>query len=165
MGQEAPYKSLEKLPPQSDKIETFKIFRKTNKTTAALAELNGVANTIPNQSIMVNAIVLQEALGSSKIENIITTQDELYKALTIKKTHISPETKEVINYRKATFHGYNLIKRHGFLHVNDIINIQNELIGNNAGIKSTPSTILKNDTTREVVYTPLNHFLTKAREA
>ncbi|MCF8379070.1 MAG: Fic family protein [Bacteroidales bacterium] len=154
MGQDAPYRILDKLPPQREKVETLEILRETNKATAALAELKGIANTIPNQSMLVNAIVLQEAKGSSEIENIITTQDELYKALTINKSNISPETKEVVNYRKAIFRGFDLIKKQGFLRVNDIIEIQHELIGNNAGIRSMPGTVLKNDTTGEVVYTP-----------
>jgi len=154
MGQDAPYRILDKLPPRREKVETLKILRETNKATAALAELKGIANTIPNQSMLVNAIVLQEAKGSSEIENIITTQDELYKALTINKSNISPETKEVVNYRKAIFRGFDLIKKQGFLRVNDILEIQHELIGNNAGIRSMPGTVLKNDTTGEVVYTP-----------
>lgn len=154
MGQDAPYRILDKLPPKREKVETLEILRETNKATAALAELKGIANTIPNQSMLVNAIVLQEAKGSSEIENIITTQDELYKALTIKKTNISSETKEVVNYRKAIFRGTDLIKKQGFLKVNDIIEIQHELIGNNAGIRNMPGTVLKNDTTGEVVYTP-----------
>lgn len=154
MGQKAPHRVLDKLPPQREKVETLKILRETNNATAALAELKGIANTIPNQSMLVNAIVLQEAKGSSEIENIITTQDELYKALTVNKSNISPETKEVVNYRRAVFRGFDLVKKQGFLRVNDIIDIQHELIGNNAGIRSVPGTVLKNDTTGEVVYTP-----------
>lgn len=154
MGQEVPYRILDKLPPKREKIETFKILRETNKATAALAELKGIANTIPNQSMLINAIVLQEAKGSSEIENIITTQDELYKALTVNQSNFSPQTKEVVNYRKAIFQGFDLIEKQGFLRVNDIIDIQHGLIGNNAGIRSTPGTVLKNDTTGEVVYTP-----------
>lgn len=154
MGQETPYRILDKLPPDKSKIETIKILRETSKAAAALAELKGVANTIPNQSMLINAIVLQEAKGSSEIENIITTQDELYKALTVNKSNYSSQIKEVVNYRTAIFQGFDLIKNQGFLRVNDIIDIQNELIGNNAGIRSTPGTVLKNDTTGEVVYTP-----------
>ena len=97
MGQEAPYRILDKLPPKREKIETLKILRETNKATAALAELKGIANTIPNQSMLINAIILQEAKGSSEIENIITTQDELYKALTVNQSNFSPQTKEVVN--------------------------------------------------------------------
>jgi len=154
MGQDTPYRILEKLPPKREKVESIKILRVANKATAALAELKGIANTIPNQSMLVNAIVLQEARGSSEIENIITTQDELYKALTINKSNISPEIKEVVNYRKAIFSGFDTIKKQGFLRVNDIIEIQHELIGNEAGIRSMPGTVLKNDATGDIVYTP-----------
>lgn len=154
MRQNAPYYQLEKLPPLREKVETIEILRQTNKSTAALAELKGIAKTIPNQGMLINAIVLQEAKDSSEIENIITTQDELYKALTVNKTNISPETKEVVNYRKAIFHGYNIAKSQGFIRVNDIVSIQQELVDNTAGIRSTPGTVLKNDTTGEIVYTP-----------
>jgi Fic family protein len=97
---------------------------------------------------------LQEAKDSSGIENIITTQDELYKALTVNRTRISAETKEVVNYRKAILHGFDLVKKQGFIGVNDIVSIQEKLVENSAGIRSTPGTVLKNDKTGEVVYTP-----------
>ena len=154
MGQDVPHFQLEKLPPLREKVETIEILRQTNKSTAALAELKGIAKTIPNQAMLINAIVLQEAKDSSEIENIITTQDELYKALTINKSQISPETKEVVNYRTAIFQGFDLIKKQGFLSANDIVLIQQALIDNNAGIRSVPGTVLKNDTTGEIVYTP-----------
>ena len=154
MGQNAPRFQLEKLPPLREKVETIEILRQTNKATAALAELKGIARTIPNQIMLINAIVLQEAKDSSEIENIITTQDELYKALTISVNSVSPETKEVVNYRKAIFQGYDLVKKQGFLSVNDIIHIQQKLVDNTAGIRSTPGTVLKNDKTGEIVYTP-----------
>jgi len=154
MGQNAPYNRLDKLPPLREKVETIEILRQTNKSTAALAELKGIAKTIPNQAMLINAIVLQEARDSSEIENIITTQDELYKALTVNKAPVSPETKEVVNYRKAIFHGFDLVKDQGFLKVNDIVSIQQLLVDNTAGIRSTPGTVLKNEKTGEVVYTP-----------
>lgn len=154
MGQNAPHYPLEQLPPLRQKVETIEILRQTNKSTAALAELKGISSTIPNQAMLINAIVLQEAKDSSEIENIITTQDDLYKALTTNKTHISPQTKEVVNYRKAIFTGYEIAKKQGFLKVNDIVNIQQELVSNTAGIRSTPGTVLKNDLTGEIVYTP-----------
>lgn len=154
MGHIAPNHKLEKLPPLREKVETMALLRQTNRSTAALAELKGIAKTIPNQAMLINAIVLQEAKDSSEIENIITTQDELYKALTVNKKAVSPETKEVVNYRKAIFHGFNLAKTQGFIRVNDIVSIQQELVGNTAGIRSVPGTVLKNDTSGEIVYTP-----------
>lgn len=154
MGQNVPHFKLAKLPPLREKVETIEILRQTNKSTAALAELKGIAKTIPNQAMLINAIVLQEAKDSSEIENIITTQDELYKALSVNKSKISAETKEVINYRKAIFHGFDIAKKQGFLRVNDIVCIQQELVDNTAGIRSTPGTVLKNDQTGEIVYIP-----------
>jgi Fic family protein len=153
MGQFAPHK-LEKLPPTKEKVETIAILRQATKATAALAELKGIAKTIPNQAMLINAVILQEAKDSSEIENIITTQDELYKALSVGTSKISAETKEVVNYRKAILIGFEILKKQQFLRVNDIIAIQQELIDNNAGIRSTPGTVLKNDTTGEIVYTP-----------
>src|SRR5690606_23850014 len=97
---------------------------------------------------------LQEAKDSSAIENIISTKDELYKALAVSKSKISAETKEVVSYRKAIFHGFDIIRAQGFLRVNDIVSIQQELVDNTAGIRSTPGTVLKNDKTGEIVYTP-----------
>lgn len=154
MGQTTPHHKLDKLPPSREKVETIEILRQTNKSTAALAELKGITKTIPNQAMLINAIVLQEAKDSSEIENIITTQDELYKALIVNKRNISPEIKEVINYRKAIFQGYDLAKKQGFLRINDIVSIQQELVDNTAGIRSTPGTVLKNEKTGKVVYTP-----------
>jgi len=154
MGQNTPFNHLDKLPPKREQIETIAILRQTNKAATALAELKGIAKTIPNQSMLINAIVLQEAKGSSEIENIITTQDELYKALAVNKSTISAETKEVVNYRTSLFHGFNLLENQGFLRVNDIVSIQQELIDNTAGIRGTPGTVLKNDKTGEVIYTP-----------
>lgn len=154
MGQNVPHYKLDKLPPLREKVETINILRQTNKSTAALAELKGIAKTIPNQAMLINAIVIQEAKDSSGIENIITTQDELYKALTVNKTRISAETKEVVNYRKAIFYGFGFVKEQGFLRVNDIVSIQQKLVDNTAGIRSTPGTVLKNDKTGKVIYTP-----------
>jgi len=152
--QNAPDYILEMLPPAREKVENIEILRQNNKSTAALAELKGIAKTIPNQAMLINAIVLQEAKDSSEIENIITTQDELYKALTVNKTHMSAATKEVVSYRKAILKGFDMAKKQCFLRVNDIIIIQQEIVNNTAGIRSLPGTVLKNEETQEVVYTP-----------
>jgi len=153
MGQTAPYK-LSKLPPNREKVETIKILRQANKSSLAIAELKGIAQTIPNQKMIVNAVVLKEAKDSSEIENIITSTDELYEALSSKKLQFKSEVKEVVNYRRSIFIGYEILKSQGFIRVNDIIHIQRDLIENNAGIRSTSGTVLKNDKTGEVVYTP-----------
>jgi len=144
---------LKKLPPEREKVETVKILRQLSKSSQYLGELKGIATTIPKKAMLVNAVVLQEAKDSSEIENIITTQDELYKALASQRKQ-PVQVKEVINYRKAIFTGYELIKKQGFLRLKDIETIQKTIIENNAGIRAMAGTVLKNDKTGEVVYTP-----------
>lgn len=145
---------LQKLPIDSSKTETIKILKAENKAVKALAELKGYANLIPNQSILINAVVLQESKDSSEIENIITTKDDLYKAVSETVKKIDSATKEVMFYREALYTGFNQLKEHNFISINDIVQIQKVLVQNDAGIRTLPGTKLVNDTTNEVVYTP-----------
>lgn len=145
--------SLSKLPPKREKVETIEILRQLSKSSNSLGVLKGIAKTIPNQEMLINAVVLQEAKDSSEIENIITTQDELYKALAT-NTNQPTQVKEVINYRSAIFLGFEMVKKQGFLKLKDIETIQKTIIENNAGVRSMPGTVLKNDKTGEIVYTP-----------
>ena len=149
----SPIKKLDKLPPQREKVETIKILKQLSKASKSLGELKGIAQTMPNQAMLINAVVLQEAKDSSEIENIITTQDELYKALSTKSNQ-AISVKEVINYRKAIFKGQNLIEEQGFLKIKDIELLQKTIVENEAGIRNMAGTVLKNDKTGEVVYTP-----------
>ena len=145
-------KKLDKLPPKREKVETIEILRQLSKSSKSLGELKGIAQTMPNQAMLINAVVLQEAKDSSEIENIITTEDGLYKALTTTSKQDS-QVKEVINYRSAIFLGYDLLEKQGFLKLKDLEFLQNTIIENNAGIRNIPGTVLKNDKTGEVVYT------------
>jgi len=147
-------RKLDFLPPDTSTIETVAVLRQVAKSSLAIAELKGVAETMPDQQMLVNAIILKEAKDSSEIENIITSTDELYVALNSSSSQISQETKEVVSYRRSIMLGYDIITRQGFLRVNDIIAIQKDLIQNDAGLRTTPGTVLKNDRTGEVVYTP-----------
>lgn len=149
---------LPPLPPSIHKIESIQILKQLSRSSRALGELKGIARTIPNQKMLINAIVLREAKDSSEIENIITTHDELYKALSVKAVP-NPETKEVINYRKAIFKGFDLIVEQGFIRLNDVIELQNIIVENKGGIRNTPGTVLKNDKTGEIVYTPPQDIL------
>lgn len=142
------------LPPDLSKIETIEVLRQVAKSSLAIAELKGVAETIPDQQMLVNAIILKEAKDSSEIENIITSTDELYVALNSSGSTVSSETKEVVSYRRSIMLGFEILSKQGFVRVNDIIAIQKDLIQNNAGLRTTPGTVLKNDKTGEVVYTP-----------
>jgi Fic family protein len=143
---------LKKLPP-SVELETKHILKQLSKSHRALAELKGFSDMIPNKNILINAITINEAKDSSEIENIITTHDELFKTMS-GENYKSPAAKEVVNYRTAVWHGYNIVKEKGFLSTNMIIEIQGLIELNRAGIRKLTGTVLKNEATGEVVYTP-----------
>ena len=145
--------NIPKLPLDFD-FETKAIMRQVTKSNRRLAELKGVALTIPNENILLSSLVLQEALDSSAVENIVTTSDELYRAeLDIKGGLTNAATKEVLNYREAMQVGFDMVRRNRLLTLNDIKQIQKTLEHNNAGFRTVPGTKLKSSK-GEVVYIP-----------
>ncbi len=145
--------NIPKLPLVFD-FETKAIMRQVTKSNRRLAELKGVALTIPNENILLSSLVLQEALDSSAVENIVTTSDELYRAeLDIKGGLTNAATKEVLNYREAMQVGFDMVRRNRLLTLNDIKQIQKTLEHNNAGFRTVPGTKLKSSK-GEVVYIP-----------
>lgn len=155
---EKPFNELPELPPERKKIETLKVLRQLVKSSIALAELKGLAPTLPNPSILLNAVILKEARASSEIENVITTQDKLYQALAAKGIEPDSATKEVLRYREAALFGYNFITEKGFLSINAILSIQKILEENSAGIRKLPGTALRNVSNNKVIYTPPDDY-------
>lgn len=154
INNEKPFNDLPLLPPPKDKIETIKILRQLVKSSVALAELKGLARILPNADILLNAVILKEARASSEIENVITTQDKLYQALSAKGVQIENSTKEVLRYREAMLYGFHFIQKKGFLSTNAIIEVQKILEKNTAGIRKLSGTALSNAATGKVIYTP-----------
>ena len=152
-------KELKRLPLNKD-IESRKILKKLTSAHRALAELKGIVSSIPNESILINTLGLQEAKDSSAIENIITTHDDIYKAELNLEGFKSLNAKEVQNYIAALKKGSQLISKNKILTNNDIIEIQSVLEKNNAGFRKVPGTALKNATTGEIVYTPPQDYKT-----
>ncbi len=144
---------LAELPLSID-VESKTILKKLPMAHAALAELKGVAASIPNQEILINSLGLQEAKDSSAIENIITTHDELFLSELDLGTFNSLQAKEVQNYIAATKRGFALISETGLLTNATIIKIQEVLEANNAGFRRLPGTALKNTATGEAIYLP-----------
>ena len=144
--------TIRELPLPFD-VETKKVLIKCIEATQHLAELKGMVRTIPNEAILLNTLVLQEAKNSSAIENIITTHDELYKADLQTEQVVSLPTKEVMSYAAALKHGFGLVKNKGILTNNYICEIQAVLEDNKAGFRKLPGTALKNGK-GETVYTP-----------
>lgn len=148
-----PYNDLPHLPFRSD-IDTVRILKKLASAHRFLGELKGEAKTIPDENILINTLVLQEAKDSSAIENIITTHDELYKSGVIDNSFVDPAAKEVQRYAAALKKGLMLIAKDKLLTMNNIIEIQQEIEMNSAGFRRLPGTTLKNLKNGEVIYTP-----------
>ena len=107
--QNKPYNDLPLLPPKAE-LETKAVLRKAIAANKALAELKGTGDLIPNQGLLINTIVLQEAKLSSEIENVVTTNDELYRAFADAGQNANPHTKEVLHYSEALWHGFDTLK-------------------------------------------------------
>ncbi len=148
--------SISLLPVIVD-VESKTVLKKVANAHRSLAELKGATNVIPNQSILINTLSLQEAKDSSAIENIITTHDELFKTDILKNHLITIAAKEVNNYAKALRSGFESVRETGLLTNNFILKIQREIEENNAGYRKLPGTSLKNDLTGEIIYTPPQH--------
>ncbi len=142
---------LHKLSPQ--RFETPAVLKKLAAASRQLAELKGVAASIPNQDILINTLGLQEAKDSSEIENIVTTHDELFRDEAFPQSLSSPATKEVVRYRQALRVGFEVVRTSGLLTNNHILQIQSELEQNTAGFRKLPGAALKDGAGR-TVYTP-----------
>lgn len=145
--------TIQPLPPHGQ-LETLKVLRKLPSVHRYLAELKGKATAIPNEQILINTLALQEAKASSEIENIVTTHDELYKAGLFPDYFLNPAAKEVSRYATALKTGFSLIRDDRLLTVNRILQIHQELERDDSGLRKLPGTVLKNEQSGEVVYTP-----------
>lgn len=151
---------LVELPPKikPEEIETRSVLKKLTTTRASLAELKGISSTIPSQQILIDTLALQEAKDSSAIENIVTTQDEIYQSNFNTQSFSSAAAKEVHNYAEALKKGFKQVKKNGFINLKMILSYQEIIEQNNAGIRKLPGTVLKNENTGEVVYTPPQEY-------
>nr|WP_221238553.1 Fic family protein [Roseospira visakhapatnamensis] len=142
------------MPPAVD-LETVPVLKALARANRALAELKGRAATIPNQAILIDTLALQEAKASSEIENIVTTQDELFQADVFPEGPQSPAAKEVSLYRHALRLGYDrLLAMDGVIANKLLIEMFQALKGREDGFRTTPGTALKNDRSGDVVYVP-----------
>jgi len=138
---------------RSERFDRPDILKRLTAASRKLAELKGVAATMPNQAILINTLGLQEAKDSSEIENIVTSHDELFRDAAFPEAAGSAATKEVAHYRQALGVGFEAVRASGLLTNNHILDIQAELEQNRAGFRKLPGTALKGDGGR-TVYTP-----------
>lgn len=139
------------LPPNKE-IETIKVLKQLAKSHRCLAELKGIAKTIPNEHILINTLTLQEAKDSSEIENIVTTHDELFRENIFIETK-NPASKEVYNYADSLRRGFEIVRNEKLLLNKHIITLQQILEQNDAGFRKQAGTKLVNSF-GETIYTP-----------
>jgi Fic family protein len=152
---DTPFNDLPPLPPAGIDLETPAVLKRLTVAARNLAELNGLCETLPDPRLFINTIVLQESRNSTAIENIVTTQDELYKATLEEGMEQNLAAKEVIRYRDALYVGLGrMIDQKGLILTNTMVEIVQTIKQNKAGIRGLPGTALRNAVNGDVVYTP-----------
>lgn len=154
-----PYNHLPDLPPPDDAIITIEILQALNKANKALAELKGLAKKLPNQAMLVNTIALREAKASTEIENIFTTDDDLYKALSGDESSLDSNAKEVLHYREALWGSFKIIKEKNTFSTDLMIKIYQDIKQVHDGLRPVHTeTVIKKRGSGSlggsVVYTP-----------
>ena len=143
---------LAEFPPLVD-LDTVPVLLALTKARAPLAELKGLVASLPNPQILLSTFFLQEAVASSKIENIFTTQDELFQ-VDLDRGIGSVQAKEVARYRAALELGYKRWQENGHISENTLIEMFQLLKQRTDEYRKVPGTVLRNAATGETVYTP-----------
>jgi Fic family protein len=147
-----PYNDLPRLPPVAD-IETRDILKRCVTARTALAELRIAGQLIPDQGILINAIPLLEAMDSSAIENIVTTNDALFREASLGDDGGDPSAKEAVRYRAALYEGFRMLADRPIT-TRTAVEICRTIKGIDLDIRRTPGTALRNSHTGEMIYTP-----------
>ncbi|HEC41638.1 MAG TPA: Fic family protein, partial [Bacteroides sp.] len=146
-----PFNSLPLLPPGNNFIESIEVYKALSSARASLAELKGRSPIIPNPKMLINTLVLQEAMDSSEIENIVTSRDNLFRAFSSKSQNVNPFTKEVLRYREALWKAFNDIQRLGKINQDILIEIFRTITKKDEGIRDSQIYI---GNAFQVTYTP-----------
>ncbi|HCS11862.1 MAG TPA: addiction module protein [Clostridiales bacterium] len=141
--------------------ETNSMQKLAEDTRVAVELLNYAVSTLPSPNVLLDTLALQEAKVSSNVENIVTTNDDLYMGAVFNS--YTAEAKEVSNYKEALFIGFNNLKKKGILSLSDIEEINKPVNKKAPNIRTNLSnfqsdlTIIANKKTNgeiETIYTP-----------
>ncbi|MEX2609161.1 MAG: Fic family protein [Gemmatimonadota bacterium] len=148
-----PYNDLPRLPPPVE-LETRAVLKRVIAARTALADLKGVGARIPDQALLLCTIGLQEARLSSEIENVVTTSDQLYKALADDERTADPATKEVLAYGRALDQGFRAIRQEDRpLTTRLFEELASTIRGSETRVRRVPGTRLATPAGK-VIYTP-----------
>jgi len=141
--------------PYSFDLETVETLKLVAGCCDALGELRGIAESMPSETVLISTLALQEAKESSEIENIITTNDDLYKGSLFRDSKlVSPAAKEVNDYSVALIQGFLEVRRNKLIRLSTVLQIQEIIEKNDAGIRSQAGTVIRSQDTGETVYAP-----------
>ena len=147
-----PWNEIPLLPPEGE-IESRAILKACIPAAAALARANALVKTLPNEAVLVHTLPLQEARRSSEIENIVTTNDELYRAMTSDRIQTSPHTKEVLRYREALWSGMYSMRNRPIINTPLLEQICSRMRDVQTNVR-TYEVKIQNPTTKQIIYTP-----------
>lgn len=147
-----PNNGLKPIPVE--RLETSATLKKAISASRSLSALQAAGPLIPNQIVLLRAILLQEARASSEIENVVTTNDAIYRALDDVREQSDPATREVLRYAEALWEGFDDVRQARPIRASLAIRLAQTLKGADIGIRATDGCQIVNDRTGEVVYTP-----------
>ncbi len=151
-NQNIPWNHIPELPPRVD-IDSRDILRACISAMTELARANALVKMLPNEGVLVDTLPLQEARMSSEIENIVTTNDELYRAMTSENHQISPSTKEVLRYREALWTGVSSLRARPTLNMSLFEQICSRILDMEMSVRDD-GVVIVNKATQQVIYTP-----------
>ena len=147
-----PHNSLPSLPPKVE-IETIEVMRALNVASRALANLNGTALSVPNPQLLIDTFAITEAQASSEIENVNTTNDELFRFMAVGNERASDATKEAARYQPALSMAINRLRNVRKLDTQLLVDICSQILGSSVDVRDI-GVIIGNLRARYVVYTP-----------
>ena len=147
-----PHNALPNLPPAAE-IETIGIMRALNLASRALANLNGTALSVPNPQLLIDTFAITEAQASSEIENVNTTNDELFRYLAVGNERASDATKEAARYQPALATAIKRLQEDRRIDTRLLIDICGQILGSDVDVRDS-AVLIGNLSARLVVYTP-----------
>ena len=147
-----PWNDLPELPPATD-LESRAILKACIPAMTELSKANALIKMLPNETVLVNTLPLQEARRSSEIENVVTTNDELYRAMTSDENRIDSNTKEVLRYREALWEGIRHIREGSTLNIQLFEQICSRILDEKMQVRSGP-VVIENRATQQLIYRP-----------
>ena len=147
-----PWNNLPELPPAVE-LESRDILRSCIPAMAELFKANALVKMLPNEKVLINTLPLQEARRSSEIENIVTTNDELYRAMTSDRNKINSSTKEVLRYRETLWEGVSQIRKDLTLNIQLFEQICSRILDEKMKVRND-AVIIENRATQQLIYRP-----------